>query len=298
MIERAVFSYYNSDENFKNKIGFKSFDDLLYTMSLSILFASRHFREVQLIGSTWTIDLLKNLGLPVSEYSVELDKMRGIPKSFWAYGKLLSYELQTKPFIHIDNDVFLYDPLPKRILESELCFQSREYFSVPYYKWYGLLKPCWERASVRPQIIVDNEVTDFVYNCGICGGYNLEFFKKWRQCSAEYILAPENQSLFFEEFRDLLIHQNLFHEQYFGTSLVNVGKNWLFFKKKYHVETIADDINSEEFRSINKSYTHLWGGTKVDQPMMMRVRKRLEKEDTELFRRVKTFCEDVVNVKN
>ena len=286
MIERAVFSYFNPDENYGNTSGFKTFGDFLFTMALAALTASRHFKEVQMVSSDWGINIFQKIGLPITEYSNKLNEMKGISKYWWARGKMMAYEMQEVPFVHIDNDVFLWKPLPKKVLEAELCFQSKEYHNLPGYGYYTLLKnTTWNKATVRPQIIVDNEITDYCYNCGICGGHNLEFFKEWLQVSADYIFAPENNKLFFVTRKDVLIHQNLFHEQYFAASLVKAHG------LRDKVEVIADHI-TDIVQVTDKGYTHLWGTTKRDDPMMRRVRLRLQKEDASLFERVSKFVKD------
>ena len=285
MIERAVFSYFNSKESFTNKCGFRKFEDFLYTTALAVVMATKHFPQVQMMSSKWGVDIFRECGLPVTEFSEELEKIKHIPQPFWAYGKLVAYTSQKEPFIHVDNDVFIWKPLPRRILEAELCFQSKEFMHLSGYKWYDVLKPCWRAAPVRPQIIVDNEVTDFAYNCGICGGHNLEFFQEWRRCSEQYIFAEKNQPLFFKRYKTILIHQNLFHEQYFAASLIKAHK------MRGDVEVIADNI--QDIQPVtNDGYTHMWGTTKEDPLMMRRVQHRLKKENPEVFVRILRFVEN------
>jgi hypothetical protein len=283
MIRTAVFSYFNPDESFGNRCGFIKYSDFLFTTALSVLCASRHFKEVQFITSDWGIDVIKPLGLPVTHYSNKLNEMKQVSKYFWAYGKLLAYNEQTKPFVHLDNDVFLFDPLPLRILKAKLCFQSHEPFNKEGYMYYNMLKKCWVKAPVRPQAIVDNEVTDFAYNCGICGGNDLTIFKEWIECSREYIFAPENADVFFKKFKDIIIHQNLFHEQYFLASLI----------KKYNLRSEVKVLNKDALkagRNPKYRYTHLWGTTKRDKGTMAQVQVRLHNEDKELYERVYDFC--------
>jgi len=281
MIKKAVFSYFNADESFGNNCGFARYRDFLYTTSLSILCASRVFKEVQFISTDWGVDVFTEIGIPVTDYSTKLNEIKDISKYFWAYGKLLAYTEQTKPFVHIDNDVFLWEPLPRKILMAKLCFQSLEPFDAQGYQYYNQLKECWNMAKVRPQVIVDNEVTDFAYNCGICGGNDVEFFKEHRECSAEYIFAPENQNLFFRKFRDMAIHQNLFHEQYFIASLIQKHD------MRKSVRVLSD--NAMDIPGKFK-YTHLWGTTKTDRGMMARVQIRLREESRDLHDRVEAFC--------
>ena len=286
MIRKAVFSYFNTDESFGNKCGFSKYSDFLFTTALAITCASRYFPEVQVISTSWGVNLFKELNLPVTSYSNKLDDMKDVSRFFWAYGKLIAYNEQKEPFVHVDNDVFLWNALPKRILDAHLCFQSHEPFNLDGYKYYDMLKPCFDAAPVKPSVIAENPVYDYAYNCGICGGNDLSIFPEWKRCSEEYIFAPENQILFFKRFHKVLIHQNLFHEQYFLASLI----------KKHHkrgrVEVMAEDA-----QKINKGldltkprYTHLWGTTKTDLGMMTKVRMTLLYQEKELFERVNDFC--------
>lgn len=281
MIEKAVFSYFNPENKFIHRGGFKKFQDFLFTTALSVLCASKHFKHVEMVSNDWGNDMFRKIGLPVTQYSNKLNEMNEISRFFWAYGKLLAYCEQTIPFVHLDNDVFLWDPLPKRILNAELCFQSHEPFNLDGYKYYDMLKKPWAEAPIRPQKIVDNEVTDFAYNCGICGGSNLEFFHEWKECSEQYIFAEENQPVFFgEKYLKMIIHQNLFHEQYFAACLIQMHK----LRKKVKVLD-PDAMNIEK----KLKYTHLWGNTKQDFGMQRRVELRLMVEDRPLHDRIEKF---------
>jgi len=287
MIRKAVFSYFNPDESFGNKCGFAKYSDFLYTTAFSIYCASKHFKEVQFISSDWGVDVIKELKLPITEYSNKLNKMKSVSKFFWAYGKLIAYCEQTKPFVHLDNDVFLWNPLPDYILNARLCFQSLEPFDLPGYHYYKLLRPSFNAAPVKPKAIADNPVTDFAYNCGICGGHDLEFFKEWKKCSEEYIFAPENQDIFFKKFWDVLIHQNLFHEQYFLASLI----------KKHNLRSEVRILNKDAMK-INDDcppgkprYVHLWGTGKLNSDRMAKVQLSLLYQNRALFERVRKFCE-------
>ena len=76
MIEKAVYSYFNPDESFGNRCGFRRYSDFLFTTALSVLCASRHFKEVQFISSSWGVDVMAQLKLPVTSYSNALDAMK------------------------------------------------------------------------------------------------------------------------------------------------------------------------------------------------------------------------------
>jgi hypothetical protein len=282
MIKKAVFSYFNPDESFGNTCGFNRYEDFLFTTALSVYCASLHFKEVQFISSDWGLDVIKELKLPITSYSNKLNEMKKVSKYFWAYGKLLAYNEQAEPFVHLDNDVFLWDPLAPKILNARLCFQSHEEFNKTGYHYYELLRPSFDKAPIKPKSIVENPIYDFAYNCGICGGHDLDFFKEWIACSREYIFAPENQDVFFKKFKDVLIHQNLFHEQYFAASLIK--KNGL----RDQVKVINKDA-IEAGNNYKRRYTHLWGTTKCDKGVSSMVKLKLLDTNRELFERVNDF---------
>jgi hypothetical protein len=280
MIKRAIFSYLNSEESFSNKGGFIRFGDLLFSTALAVYAARRQFDEVIMVSTDWGIDLFKSIDLPVTGYSNALNPIKNISKYFWAYGKIIAYAEQNVPFVHIDNDFYLWGPLPSRILNAQLCFQSHEPFNLPGYRYYQMLKTPWNDAPIKPIVIKNNEITDYAYNCGICGGHNLDFFEEWKKCSAEYIFAKENQNIFFKKHANVLIHQNLFHEQYFAACLTKK------FNLRDQVEVIAPDVND-----INNFVrcTHLWGNTKKSLKYTRALWNIFERVAPDLYEKIYMF---------
>ena len=285
MIRRAVLSYFNADESFGNKCGFNSYRDFLYCTALSIICASKHFKEVQFISTDHGVRVFRDIKVPVTHYSNSLNQMKSVSRFFWAYGKLIAYTEQTQPFLHLDNDVLLNNKLPDKILNARLCFQSHEPFNLPGYHYYNLLRKAFEAAPVKPKIIEDNPVMDFAYNCGICGGYDLEFFKEWRKASEEYIFAKENEKVFFRDFIQILIHQNLYHEQYFAASLI----------KAHNLRSEVRVLNPDVVllgKDKKLKYSHLWGTTKKNRGNMAMVELRLMRENKALYDRINAFCKE------
>lgn len=56
--------------------------------------------------------LVDRMGLEFAEVSTELDRLRDVDPGWWPLGKLIAYNLQDRPFVHLDNDVFLWRALP------------------------------------------------------------------------------------------------------------------------------------------------------------------------------------------
>ena len=91
----------------------------LLAWGLSLRLARSHYPETVLITDTPGKTLLINqLGLSFTHVSTELDRLQDEYPGLWALGKLVTYSLQDKPFVHLDTDVFLWRPLPGRITSS------------------------------------------------------------------------------------------------------------------------------------------------------------------------------------
>jgi hypothetical protein len=275
MINKAVFSYFNT-QGLNNTSGFLTFRDMLGSTVLAMLTANKHFSKVEFVTNKFGEKIVEVLKIPVS-VSLKLEEMNEVSPYFWAYAKILATSSQNEPFVHIDNDAYLFSGLPQRMKNADIVFQSKEFMDRPGYGWYDVLKPCWKDAPVKPKDIVS--VTDYAYNCGICGGNNIDFFKLHRKVSSEYIFAPENQTLFFEKHKEVLIHQNLFHEQYFIASLIKS------LKLRNKVEVFADNIEGINTNGI--SYCHLWGLSKRNHKNINKMWARLNKDFPVYYNKIK-----------
>lgn len=284
MIDRCVYSYWNV-EGESNTSAFLTFRDFLASITLSMLVSKRNFNEVALVTNDFGKKvLIDRLELPFTEVNLELNNQQNLSKLWWAYTKLKAYSIQEKPFVHIDNDSVLWDGLPKELSESKMCFQSIETPFEDGYGWYKHLLKTAEKAGYFPQLVKENPV-DYSFNCGICGGNDLDIFKEWIKLSESYIFAKENEE-FFKDSDNLLIHQNLLHEQYFISSLTK-SKGW---KPNKDIKFLIDytDIFEDCYRSGHK-FTHLWGTVKKDRKVMERLYERLKKDFPSYYNKIMKY---------
>lgn len=89
-------------------------------------YASKHFDEVELVTDSVSWIEIEKLRLPFTSVKTTLDNIPDTFKGFWALGKLYAYAVQDKPFIHIDNDVILWEKLPDWALNAPLLVQQEE----------------------------------------------------------------------------------------------------------------------------------------------------------------------------
>jgi len=70
--------------------------------------------------------LVDGIGLEFDRVSTSLNALDAHDPGWWALGKLYTYRAQREPFVHLDNDVFLWRPLPERLASAPLLAQNPE----------------------------------------------------------------------------------------------------------------------------------------------------------------------------
>jgi hypothetical protein len=147
--------------------------------ALSCLSLREHYDEVALYTDQEGYDILVNkLHLPYTEVNVVYDKNLCLPHH-WAYAKVKTYSMQTKPFLHIDGDVYLPQPIPKDIANAPLIVQNKEVGTVYYRSMMeGLLHyPEITLPSFINKGLAEDSLAS--YNMGIFGGNDLDFIQRY-----------------------------------------------------------------------------------------------------------------------
>lgn len=157
------------------------------SMALSCLLLRRHYADVELITDTAGKELLiDRLDLPFTKVCVALDALDAYPPSMWAVAKLYAYSLQQEPFLHVDGDVFTWQPLTAA--RPELIVQSPELEHDGIYRAalldlitrYDFLPECLRhsinRYSTLPSI-----------NAGVLGGCDIPFLQRYAHEALTFI---------------------------------------------------------------------------------------------------------------
>ena len=113
----------------------------LFAWVLSVLQASRHYPDTCLSTDSRGAELLVDaLGLPFRQVDLALDALDapGNDPQWWVLGKLATYAAQTRPFLHLDGDVFLWKALPARVTGAGLFAQNPEIFYFEDQSLYRL----------------------------------------------------------------------------------------------------------------------------------------------------------------
>jgi len=150
----------------------------LMSWALSCLRAREHYDKVELVTDRIGVDLLiHKLQLPYSDYRVVLDDLNGYDENLWALGKIYAYSLQDEPFLHIDSDVYFWEPFSQELESAALVAQHEE----KDYEMYTVVMQWVRDFPYLPDVFVDdldNKRPIVAANAGIMGGCDLEFFQK------------------------------------------------------------------------------------------------------------------------
>jgi len=161
---------------FKDTFGWASPEYHFMSWALSCLQLKQFYQEVYLYANTSAARLLiDNLHLPYTDVFCKHDKLVLPHPELWALTKIYTYQLQEKPFLHIDGDVFFFGRLPESLLKNDLIAQNPE-VATDYYtsvqkelmKHFTFFPPCVKRDFEAPTPIQ-------AINAGILGGQNIPF---------------------------------------------------------------------------------------------------------------------------
>jgi len=250
----AIWTYWDKPEHnsFRDDYEHKA------SMLLSLSLAKQHGYTTKLYTTTNGALFLE--GFPFDEVDITLDNLCHVRPEWWAYPKVWVYARQDKPFVHIDNDVYLLEKLPDWTTNIELFFQNREDMSEGY--GYEKRKLEFERCPHKPSDYL-NILTTFNY--GVAGGRNMDFFKRHLRMVDDYLFHTDNKD--YHDGYPNKWDSNFFFEQYFGGCLVH--KMGLMRQAGVLFDGLAD-----------RSYkmVHLWGPSKREPENIEKVILRLDKQ--------------------
>lgn len=186
-----IIQSYWSEPYEKSKIGEQMggwCDKIFHYMScaFSCLKLSEYY-PVELITDRKGKDVLVDkIGLPYRWVKDDLENIH-YPTELWAVAKILAYAIQKEPFIHVDNDVYIWAAFPEYITNSNLAVQSIEE-NYEHNKIYT--KDIIDKFKYVPAVILEqknNNQTINSINAGIIGGNNISFIQDYAQEAIKFI---------------------------------------------------------------------------------------------------------------
>lgn len=270
---RAVWTFWTLPYRTNTRSPWRSSRHHLFSWILSVCTASPHFAETALYtddeGAALLID---GLQLPFRHVSTTLNQLEQQDPDWWMLGKLHTYRQQTEPFVHLDSDVYLWKPLPERLLSAPVLAQSPEDGqSMPWYdasfcesairsKGDGLIpiEWCWYRTRGSSQQAAC---------CGIVGGNDVEFLRNYSSTVIRVLESPRNRAA-FALGPDKKTY-NPFFEQYLLCACAAFHR----IRIEYLFESF--DAAMSPSRAADLGYTHLISGAKANPSIADRLEQRI-----------------------
>jgi hypothetical protein len=246
-MEKAIFSYWPTTDD--PRLAATNWCDPrfhLYSWVLAVMHAKKWFKEVELVTDSAGEELFtKILKLPFSSISTALDEISDYDKGFWALGKVKAYEIQPRPFIHLDSDAILYAPFSPAVLSAPLLGQNREdndWFDKAYGAEIDWLN---EHAAFLPE---SWGKTREAVCMGIYGCSDMDFNKEY--CRQVFQLLDGNME-FWKTIQNKGSYCVVF-EQYLASCVAaQMGRSFHY---------LADPFDGRTLEKIG--YIHIWGGKK------------------------------------
>ncbi|PVD49624.1 hypothetical protein DC498_24130 [Terrimonas sp.] len=250
---RFCQTLWTSDKDLlKDNFGWLSPQHHIMAWALSCLKLKKYYPVVNFYTDKKGVEIFKDhLALPYTNFFDDYSNI-DLRADLWALPKLLTYAKQDQPFLHVDGDVFIWQPLKNNLLSSNLIAQNLEK-GTGYYS--STLRPLAEQLQYFPSYLKKNLFSHNMkaYNAGILGGADIQFFKKY-VAIAEKFLKKNNVANLKGNFN--IIFEQLF---FFSIAAQENKKVACLFEKTfddngYGVEDVAS------FPTVDKSgYLHLIG---------------------------------------
>ena len=249
-----------------------------FSTALSCLQLCKYYQKVELITDDFGMSLLVDkLKLPYTSVKLDLNILKNIHQDLWAMGKLKAYELQDEPFIHVDNDVYIWEKFPDKIENAQLISQNKE---INFKVFNEPLEQIYSFFEYIPHFMKCPKEELIMYNAGIFGGNDFSFFKKYVNHSYEFV----NRNLNYLEKIDKGLF-NCFYEQYVFHRLVD--------SEKRHVECLLGVLDNNhkglaEFAGVptRTKFIHLLGFYKTFFHVSERLESRFRMDYPEYYYRI------------
>jgi hypothetical protein len=282
-IIQSYWSYPNrineiNDPNGRHNGGWIQRESSLFCWALSVLKLRQFYDTVELVTDSdgWA-ELIRDVNLPYTNVSTELDKLQDVHPNLWSMGKLYTYSIQKEHFIHVDGDFIIWKEFPKEICNSDAVAQNRE-IGYPYYY---LIKDQIKDFHLLPPSLNNSPIISI--NAGIIGGKKVFLFDKLYQKASDFIRV--NKGLFHTcnvGLLNIIIEQLSFHE-ICSDEKINIS---------YLFNHMSDDFHEcLQFNAVPRfaKYVHTIGSAKRDPLICLQIEHLLQIEFPQFHKKIKDY---------
>lgn len=270
-----------------NGLGFLSPEFNWMSWALSCLQLNVLYGEVSLYTNQSGKEILiDELGLPYKYVHInELD----IPSNLWALSKLHTYSLQTKPFLHVDGDAFMWEAIDSDLLREKNLYAQNIESNSSFYK--TIIDGIKSKNINLPDAIEEelaNQTPIKAYNAGIFGGSDLTFFKEYTDIAFESV-EKNLHNLKNSDIKDI----NMVYEQYLFYCLAKKNNKVVkcYFEEEISDMTYKGIVNFPDVPFETK-YIHMLGSYKKSDEACMMLAKRLRQNFPKYYYKIIDQCKN------
>jgi hypothetical protein len=269
----------------------------LFSWVVSVETARRHYPRTTLFtDDQGARTLIDGLGLEFDSVSTELNALAAHDPDWWVLGKLYAYRAMTEPFVHVDSDVFLWQPLPERLTSAPVFAQNPEPFGSTFYYRPDALESALRAGAggwLPPEWTWYRSVGTEQRGecCGIVGGTRVDFIRHYARTGIRLVEEPANQPAWAvlgpKHGHCVLIEQYLlaacldYHRSTPGSPYRDVSITYLF-------DTVGAAFDEREAERVG--FTHLMGA-KRDGELARRLEARVQRDHPVYYERCRK-CAD------
>ena len=289
-----IQSYFNNnitDSNIDFSGGYLSAVVNWLSMAYSCLLLKKNNPDTRLVfyGNESVARLFESgFGLPYDKYVV-INCNGKYANWFYCWPKIVAYQNQEKPFIHIDTDVFMWKSMPQRLLKAPLVTQHQERDSIFYMDVYKQIK---SDCVKMPQYLTACNDGKYIssYNAGLLGGNDIDFLKsylneisKFLDSNADRILKSNRRFLYNVVFEQWL---------FYGLAKKQNKKVATYYKDIITDFNMGNDSVSQQVHSFRElDYMHVMD--KKDNIRCNRfIAYKMQKEFPQEFDRILSVCKN------
>jgi hypothetical protein len=258
---------------------------------LSVLQLKNYYKDIILhTNSSGAEVLIDILGLPYSKVVLSHDQQPYFQPQLWAMSKIRTYEVQSKPFLHVDADVYTWKiffandnkALYAQNLENNFQYNIN---AINIAKSLKLRLPKYIPAAVQPLAI--NSV-----NAGVFGGNDINFINRYAHEALDFYLANHNE-LEAKNDVDLSSLNSLIEQVFFFYLAESSGKEIQYL--------LGNNIKSQYYKGfvdfekipLETTFIHALGSYKRNRVVCRQLAAALEKYHPKFFTKlVNLFPED------
>jgi hypothetical protein len=240
------------------------YQNIVYLV-LSVILVKKNARTISIYTDTVGAIILNEIFSDININTEILNTLNDLSIVKWSIPKLYTIQSQTKPFCHLDHDVFLWDVMP-HFEKCDIVTQSAEITK----NFAGMYQKSFENYKQHNLVIDElNECKEFYgYNCGYLDIYNIDVSNQW----VDFALKIEKSfNKNFQWIDCILVEQ--------------FSLNFISKKKSFKIEKLFNDIENID---VNIKYTHLMGA-KQKKFILNEVEKKILKLDLHTYIKLLNF---------